>query len=181
MIKDIVDTFYTLAKEHIMIKSFAYNSTNEIGEGNEKYPLLWLEEPIYASITGSNGNIVEYTINFSITLIPSTDLNVLECQNKAMSAGINIIEKIKNTLDGYEVLNDWNVMTLRHYYDNDSAGCRFTMHLNTVNETDRCINDLQFDVNKEFDSASTINNFDVSPKSDCETFNNKLVDFDINI
>lgn len=180
MIDLIIKEFRELARKHKLIKSFYYDKNYEIGEGNEIHPLFWLEEPIYGTNDGANGQGFYNTVTFSILLIPDTDRDVKRCQELAFSCGLNIIEKIKrNEDDFFTVKPDWNYLTLSDYYDNNSAGCRFTVNLYCRNITDLCLLDEQFDNCGSFVCPEPMNDFKVKPESPCETFTNKVLDFDI--
>lgn len=194
MVNKIVYIFQRLAEQHKLIKSFYYNRTYEIGSGNEKHPLIWLEDPIYINITGENNNVVEIDVNFSVLLIPDADMGFKDCQDLAFSTGHNIIEYIKK----YKPLKievkkgSESALTLQHYYDNNTAGARFSVTLQNVNPANICLLDEHFDAgafNCDFNDdyfkycndkeEDKINDFDITPANNCTTFVNKLPDFNI--
>ncbi|NDV83960.1 hypothetical protein [Bacteroides sp. 51] len=182
MINTVVDTFRELSRKHKLIKSFYYDKNYELGEGNEVHPLFWLEEPIYAKNKGSEGGAFTITANFCILLIPTNDMDVLRCQSLALSAGLNMIEKLK--FDEYaelSVLPDWTWVTLSDYYDNNASGIRFTVNLSLKNISNYCLLGEHFDDNKEFETKEVLNSFDVNAKSKCETFVNKPLSFDLKL
>lgn len=182
MINTIINTFKDLARKHKLIKSFYYDKTYELGEGNELHPMFWLEEPIYATNTGNNGQGFYVTVSFSILLIPNEDRNEQRCQELALSAGLNIIEKIKRDEDSpVTVKPDWSWVTVSDYYDNNASGIRFTVNMFIPNISNWCVLDEQFDDDKEFEVKEPLNDFDVNPNSKCEVFTNKPLDFDLKI
>lgn len=177
MITEIIDIFRKQAREHKTIKSFYYNRNYEIGSGNDKYPLFWLEDPI----TGKNeSNIFTNSVNFAILFVPKDIQTIQELQNLAFSIGLNIIERIKaNTNSPISILPNWTYLTLRNYYDDNAAGCRFSVNFTQRNMQNLCLIDEQFDNNKEFDKNEPLKDFTIDPASKCETFVNKFPVFDL--
>ena len=171
----IVDLFFNLAREHKKIKSFFYGKSYEKGAGNEVHPLVWLDDPIYGQ---SNNPTVQYTCNVDILGIPSNDGDVLSIQDSAMIVGLSFAEKIKTSFStlGFSI-QGVSFVTLRDYYDNNAAGCRFTYSINQANPVDRCNDD--FDPEKKFASASELPNFSTDNPDGCAVFNDKrgLPDF----
>lgn len=155
MINKIVDTFKDVCRKHKLIKSFIYNRTYELGSGNDAHPLLWLEDPIYITNGGQSGSIFEYSVNFSVLLIPKQNgITFQECQDLALSTGINIIEYIKKyraKQNLFKIKDGYTGLTLQHYYDDNTAGARFSITIQMVNPTNICLLDEQFDEDKEFE------------------------------
>lgn len=183
MINKIVDIFKDVCRKHKLIKSFIYNRTYELGSGNDVHPLVWLEDPIYISNYGQSGAGFEYQVNFSVLLIPTqSGLSFQECQDLALSAGINIIEyfkKYRTKKDLFKIKDGYTALTLQHYYDDNTAGARFSIIIELVNPTNICLLDEQFDEDKEFEVKELINDFDITPANNCTTFVDKLPDFNI--
>lgn len=177
MIKNIVDLFRCQAREHKVIQSFYYNRNYELGAGNEKHPLLWLEDPVMGH---NQQNVFVNTLNFSILFIPQEGANIIDLQNLAFSVGLNILERIKqNTDNEVSVLPDWSYITLRNYYDNNACGCRFTINLIQRNMQDLCLIEEQFDIDKQIEENKALNDFDINVSGGCETFVKKLPVFDL--
>lgn len=183
MINRIVETFKDVCQKHKLIKSFIYNRTYELGSGNDLHPLVWLEDPIYISNYGQAGGAFEYSVNFSVLLIPQQNgITFQECQDLALSTGLNIIEYIKKyraKKDLYKIKDGYTGLTLQHYYDDNTAGARFSIVIQMVNPTNICLLDEQFDEDKTFEVKELINDFDLTPASNCVTFVDKLPQFDI--
>lgn len=186
MINKIVATFKDVCRKHKLIKSFIYNRTYELGGGNDVHPLVWLEEPIYLTNFAQSGAGFQYQVNFSVLLIPKQcGLTFQECQNLALSAGLNIIEYFKKYYSKrenkglFKVRDGYSGITLQHYYDDDAAGARFSVVFEIVNPTNICLLDEQFDEDKEFEVKELINDFTITPANNCTTFVDKLPDFNI--
>lgn len=178
MIHSIVDIFYNQAREHKLIKAFYYNRNYELGSGKDVYPLFWLEDPLRGN---NNNNTFTNSVDFSILFVPVSEESVGHLQNLAFSTGLNIIERIKrdsNTL-GISIIPDWSFITLRDYYDDNAAGCRFSVNFTQMNMQNLCLIDEQFDADKEFGNNEALKNISLSPSNTCEIFVNKFPDFDL--
>lgn len=178
MIEDIIQIFLNQAREHKTIKAFYYNRNYEKGSGKDMYPLFWLEDPI----TGQNlDNVFTNSVNFSILFIPDDKISIVNSQSLAFSIGLNIIERIKKYTNdlAITILPNWNYTTLRHYYDDDASGCRFSVNFNQVNMQNLCLIDEQFDPDKQFDKNKTLPEFSNNPSNTCEKFVNKFPDFNL--
>lgn len=154
MINNILNTFRKQAREHKAIRSFYYNRNYEIGSGNEKHPLLWLEDPIM----GRNlDHVFTSTVNFSILFIPDDETEVNCLQNIAFSVGLNILERIKADVESEVAIQpNWSYLTLRNYYDNNACGCRFSLELTHRNMQNLCLIEEQFDVDKQFADSQVL-------------------------
>lgn len=182
MLQIIINTFKELARTHKLIKSFYYDKTYEMGEGNEYHPMFWLEEPIYGANNGKEGEGFYVTVSFCILLIPNEDMGVQRCQELALSCGLNIIEKLKRDEDAeVSVKSDWTWLTLSDYTDNNSNGVRFTVNLYIPNISNYCLLDEHFDEDKEFEEKEPLNDFTVNPNSKCEVFTHKPLDFQLRL
>jgi hypothetical protein len=55
MIKELIDILYNLARQHEYVKSFNYEEVNKVGGvGSDKYPLVFLEDPLIITPNGNN-------------------------------------------------------------------------------------------------------------------------------
>lgn len=177
MIKSIINIFRKQAREHKTIMAFYYNRNYELGGGNDKYPLFWLECPI---IGRNHDNTFSNSVNFSILFTPDRDKSIEELQNLAFSIGLNILERIKQDRDSViSILPDWSYTTLRNYYDDNATGCRFSVNFTQRNIQNLCLIDEQFEENGEFSENKPIKDFEVKPANNCEIFVNKFPTFDL--
>lgn len=164
MIKTIIDLFYNLARQHKGLESFFYNRTYEIGSGNDRYPLLWLEDPIYVT---NHGKYFSSNINFSVLYVPNHNEDPAIYQNKAFKVGLSVIEKIKTDSNRIAV-EDWDATTLRKYYDDNSSGCRFSLRLQLPNSIDLCELENDFDKDKELTHSNYLPEIDLdNPDQNC--------------
>lgn len=165
----IVNVFYEIARQHLLINGFYYGKAYEKGAGNEAHPVFWLDDPIYGQ---SVNNVIKYTVNFDILGIPGKDAEAIEIQGAAYSCGLDCIEKLKKirAATGYSV-DGFTFLTLRNYYDNDAAGMRFTLIITQANPVDICAEN--FDDTKEFPKIKDLPDFGVEHPDGCAIFTGK--------
>jgi hypothetical protein len=177
MITGIIDIFKNQAREHKAIKTFYYNRNYELGSGTDIYPLFWLEDPI----NGRNqDNTFTNSINFSILFAPKEGESISHLQSMSLSIGLNIIERIKKNKEiGVSIKPDWTYTTLREYYDDSAAGCRFSVNFVQRNMQNLCLINEQFDLDKQFEMSNSLPDFDMSPANNCDVFVNKFPAFDL--
>lgn len=168
----IVNLFYELARQQKEMRGFKYGKGGEKGAGSDAYPLTWLDDPLLGSSARADGGVIRWTVNVDILGIPKNDAEVKGVQDKALLIGLSYFEKakeIKNTT-GLSI-ESYNFITLRHYYDDDAAGCRFTFTITSTNPIDRCAD--YFDPDKEFDKNNPLPDFITANPNGCAVFNDK--------
>lgn len=177
MITSIIDIFRRQARQHKIIQAFYYNRNYELGSGKDRYPLFWLEDPVYGR---NENNTFTNSVNFSILFVPDSRSMVQDLQNLAFSAGLNILERIKKDASSpIHIEPDWTYTTLRDYYDDKACGCRFSVNFTQRNMQNLCLIEEQFDKDKEFAENPSLNDFEL--KGSVEVFRNKFPDFDLKI
>lgn len=177
MIDTITQLFRQQAREHKALQSFIYARNYDKGSGKDTYPLFWLEDPIGGSI---NSNVFDNNLSFCILLLNETN-DISRLQSIAFSIGLNIIERIKKHHKDTINITTWNYTTLRHYYDDDAVGCRFSIRFNTLNIQNLCLIDEQFDENKSFAKANNMPTFDLQTTNACEHYSDLLPVFDLKL
>jgi hypothetical protein len=71
MVKSLVKTFYDLAREHKLVRSFKYDRLSKgMGVGSEAMPHVFLEDPIYFADANLTTGVVSVTINFDVVITP---------------------------------------------------------------------------------------------------------------
>lgn len=167
----IVNFFYELARQHAKIKGFKYGKPSDKGAGNDKYPLVWVDDPILGRSTGT-GATLQYTVNVDILGLPANDPDVGEVQGEAFLVGLDFTEKTKRDrpTTGFS-LDGFSFITLRQYYDDDAAGIRFTFVINQANPVNRCADD--FDPDKQIGAISPLPTFYVDDADGCAVFTDK--------
>jgi hypothetical protein len=166
----IVDFFYTIARENLRIKSFTYGRPSAKGAGSDKYPMIWLDDPITGG-TQAIGNLgaLQYTVNADILGVPINDNDVVNVQDAAFLIGLGIPERAKviYKTTGVTFLG-FNFISVRDYYDDKAAGVRFTYTISVASPVDRCAND--YDPNKVFENAQILPQFSVDAPGGCAIF-----------
>lgn len=183
MLNKIYQTFYELARQHKLIRSFRYNYVNvNEGSGEENFPELFLEDNIFINDFSLTGGTVNITINFDITMIPQAFdnektglLTVEECQNVAIVITNTMIAKLKNDYQDTEDLKpiSWSIQTLRDWYDNKAAGARCTLTASIKNPIYFCDIDEHFDENKTLDMESLLSPIPTNDLGGCVVFSDK--------
>ena len=187
IVRKIIDTFYDLAKQHKLIRSFAYDRVSKgMGTGEKQYPQFFLEDPIYINDSTPLTGQTLCTVNFDITCLPQAfsnwdvrQLTEAECQNVCHQIGLHIVAKLRalnmefDTRIGMEVVK-YSFMTLRNWGDDKAAGVRCTIQLALDNDIQLCDLDEHFDSEKEFDLGNLLDNIDTDDAYGCSTFDYKL-------
>ena len=191
MIKEIVNLFYKLSEKHKLIRSFKYDRLSKgAGVGDEMMPHVFLEDPLYFGNTDTTTGTVPVTINFDVVVTPqllenwniyaSTEAGQNLCYHIALNFIAKIREMIKNgDLDWVSSIASWNFITLKHWYDNDADGVRFTIVLNVRNQINFCDTDEHFDEEKEFDIKKYLPEIETDDAQGCVVFSSKLPKFNI--
>lgn len=187
ILKKIIETFYDLAREHKLIRSFVYDRVSKgMGVGEKNYPQFFLEDPIYINDGKPLDGQVQCTINFDITCLPQAfsnynvkQLTEEECQNVCHEIALHIIARLRelnkdfDTRNGVEVLT-YSFLTLRNWGDDKASGVRCTLRVFVDNDIQLCDTDEHFDPEKEFDLGKLLDDIDTDDASGCVTFDYKL-------
>lgn len=187
IVRKIIDTFYDLAKQHKLIRSFVYDRVSKgMGTGEKQYPQFFLEDPIYINDSTPLTGQTLCTVNFDITCLPQAfsnwdvrQLTEAECQNVCHQIGLHIVAKLRalnmefDTRIGMEVVK-YSFMTLRNWGDDKAAGVRCTIQLALDNDIQLCDLDEHFDSEKEFNLGNLLDNIDTDDAYGCTTFDYKL-------
>ena len=187
ILKNIITTFYGLAKEHKLIRSFVYDRVSKgMGTGEKNYPQFFLEDPIYIGDSTPLDGKVTATINFEITCLPQAfsnynvkQLTEEECQNVCHQIALHIIARLRelnkdfDTRTGVDILS-FSFLTLRNWGDDKAAGVRCTLKVSVDNDIQLCDLEEHFDPDKEFDLGSLLDDIDTDDAYGCSTFDYKL-------
>ncbi len=191
MIKGIVNTFYKVAEQHKLIRSFRYDQLSKSqGNGEENYPQLFLEDSIFIDNGTTTNGYMTAMLNFDITMIPQAfenynvrQLTEEECQNVAMHIALNVIAKIRDIHNHYDeysseymdmIVQNYSFVTLRHWFDNDCSGVRCTLRVSVPNMINYCDLEEHFDEDKVFDMGSLLSDINTDDAVSCVNFDFKL-------
>ena len=180
IVRKIINTFYDLARQHKLIRSFAYNNVSKgMGTGEKNYPQFFLEDPIYINDSTPTTGQTLATVSFDITCLPQafSNFNVRqlteeECQNVCHQIALHIIAKLRalnleyDKRIGMEVVR-YSFMTLRNWGDDKAAGIRCTIQLALDNDIKFCDLDEHFDSEKVFDLGSLLDDINTDDAHSC--------------
>lgn len=176
----IVDLFYNYARQHLLVQGFIYGPNTYKGAGNEMFPLVWLDDPVYGSlISNDRSNVLSWTANADFLFIPKNESEVPLLQGMALSIAQVFYEKFKSENTGEFRPTGFSFVTLRNYYDFRACGVRATYTFTRRNTVDICNDD--FDPDKQFEDMESLPAFSVDGADGCAIFSDKsgLPDFDI--
>lgn len=190
IIKKIVDTFYKLSKEHKLVRSFIYDRiSKKKGTGEQLYPQVFLEDPIYINKSQPLQRQIPIQVNFDITCLPHAfnnynveQLTEEQCQNVCHEIALSFISKIrqdnknilKDTFQGIEI-DEYSFLTLRNWGDDNASGIRCTLNLLIDSDIQLCDIDEHFDPEKEFDLGNILKDINTDDPVSCNaTFDYKL-------
>lgn len=187
IIKQIVNTFYNLAEKHKLVRSFTYDRVSKKkGTGEQLYPLVFLEDPIYLNKSQPLQRQIPVQVNIDITMLPQAfnnfnvrQLTEVECQNLCHQIALSFISKIrqdnKNIFDrqGLEIDN-YSFITLRNWGDDNASGIRMTLNLLVDSDIQLCDIDEHFDPDKEFNLSDLLDDIDTDDATGCTNFSYKL-------
>lgn len=167
----VVNFFYELARQHALIRGFKYGKPSDKGAGNDKYPLVWVDDPILGQSTGS-GATMTYTVNVDILGLAETEDQVGDVQADALLTGLDFVERIKQLRSSTGFSTErFSFITVRKYYDDSAAGVRFTFGINQANPVNRCA--ANFDPDKQLTTIAALPAFDVDAADGCAVFTDK--------
>lgn len=187
IIRNIIDTFYGLSKEHKLVRSFVYDRiSKKKGTGEQLYPQVFLEDPIYLSTAEPLQGKIPVQVNFDITCLPQAfnnyntrQLTEEECQNVCHQIALHFVAKLRqdnkdfDTRNGVEV-KSFSFITLRNWGDDNASGVRCTLNLLVDNDIQLCDLDEHFDPDKEFDLGKLLDDVNTDNAASCVTFDYKL-------
>lgn len=188
IIRNVIDTFYQLSKEHKLVRQFIYDRVSKKkGTGEQIYPQVFLEDSIYIKTSSPMDGKVPVQVNFDVTCLPHAfnnynveQLTVEECQNVCHQIALHFVAKLRQdnmtfeTRNGVEV-DDYSFMTLRNWGDDNAAGVRCTLNLLVDSDIQLCDIDEHFDPEKEFDLGKLLNDVNTDDATGCSaTFSYKL-------
>ena len=185
MINKIVDTVKQMATEHKLIRSFVYDELNKLaGIGEQIYPLVFLEMPIYYSKAAVTDGLIPVTFNIDIVLNPQAlrnwpikQLTPLSCQEIASQIGLQFVARLRNLFKEQKSEIDvtaYSILTLQRWYDDKSYGVRLTINADVMSDIALCSDDDYFDPDKELTEKDLLNNIDTEDAQGCTSLSYKL-------
>lgn len=152
MYKQIIDYISRTALKHIAVKTVKYQSRILINaqNSNADYQFVIEDDP-YMQYIKTNGNNT-LSINIDIIRHCNDDEEILKSQSEALQIAMEVIAYIINDdyFKGLVSVNDYDIMGISHFTDDDSAGQRITLSLIVPSPIDLCTLHDNFDEDIDF-------------------------------
>lgn len=141
MINDIINIIQTTALKHIAVKSFKYQKRIMINQqGNNRYFQVILEDNMYMS--NINEGKFKCTANIDILGFPHKDGKTIisHIQDTAFSIAVALIWYINSNNQYQNIINinNYDILTLSNFTDDNAAGVRLTLDLILPNPLNIC-------------------------------------------
>ena len=148
MIKDLVSIIKNVALRHRGVRTFRYQSGIYNNAQNNYKPFqVYLDDVSYHNLNITT-NIFTVEFNLYILAQPTKDEDgILEVQDNAYTIAADIVAYLDINYTGVLSMHDYSIMTLSHYSDDDSAGVRLSITLETPSPVNLC--DLNDNFNDE--------------------------------
>lgn len=173
MIKEIVDIFYKVSQAHKDVKTFVYDIPSKyVGNGETKYPLVLLEEPI--RLEPQNG-VLNATVNMQVTTNETEDkvFNQAKCEKIAK----DILAYLDKYASDYITVRSYDILSLCRYNDDSTDGVSLTVNVSVNNDFNYCVEDA-FDPEKRFESDNVLPSIGTENANGCNSgFQFKLPNF----
>lgn len=140
MLKDIVNILRDTFLRYKEVRTFKYKDDLLFNaQGNDKPFQVFVDDQSYHRLNITTGIFIA-EFNITILKTPSKDEGILDIQDYAYTMACNVLERLDYLDDYIGVLrvHDYSIVTLSHVTDNDSAGVRLTVQLETPNPANLC-------------------------------------------
>lgn len=138
MLKEIIEILRDTFLRYKGVRTFKYqdDSLNNT-QPNDKDYQVFVDDTSYHRLNITTGIFVA-EFNIYILKTPSKDESILDVQDYAYALAANVIGKMDYDAHPALSVHDWSVITVSHVTDNDSAGVRLTLYLETPNPENLC-------------------------------------------
>lgn len=138
MLKEIIEILRDTFLRYKGVRTFKYqdDSLNNT-QPNDKDYQVFVDDTSYHRLNITTGIFVA-EFNIYILKTPSKDESILDVQDYAYTLAANVIGKMDYDAHPALSVHDWSVITVSHVTDNDSAGIRLTLYLETPNPENLC-------------------------------------------
>ena len=150
MINELVDIFKNIALRHKGVRTFRYQDKMlNNAQNNHKAYQVYLETTQFHQLNITT-NIFRVELNMYILAQPQQNgKSIATVQDEAYTIATDILAYIdtKDEFKGVLSLHDYDIMTIDHYTDDDSAGVRLSIVLAMPSPVNLC--DLDDNFNDE--------------------------------
>lgn len=155
---------YTKAGTNKKLNTFIYDYPSKVlGDGEDKYPAIIIEEPLVFNISDVSNASTNLSINLQILV--GRDTNKLVGQQKAETILEEMIYKINS--EDYLAINNYSIITLSRYTDDDIYGVRATLDCTLLQDFDTCSD--EFDPEKVFTKDNLLEDIDTTDPTSCNS------------
>lgn len=149
MLKQLVQYIIDVALRHKAVYHAKYqNRIYTNAQGSNGYFQVNINTDSYLQLLSSVPNTpFTLTVNIDILGHPTSDFTVLDCQDAALTIGVQFLAFIAND-EGWQSrlsVHDYSFLALDEYTDDRSAGQRLTLELIVPNPLDICTYLDEFD------------------------------------
>lgn len=171
MIKFLVDSIKEVA-EHIKgVQFFNYSGVDKINAQNNNHTIqLWVEDDIYTEYLVTK-DIVKMTVNIDILdKLYQGDLKQ-DVHDNTYKIGVVLLKLLESSFQDKISINDYSIMTLSDYSDDELYGVRLTISLFMPSPITVCnIDDYIDELNKYYKQEENQITID-TPKIDISNIN----------
>lgn len=165
MIKDLVNIIKNVSLRHKGVRTFRYQSGIYNNAQNNYKPFqVYLDDVSYHNLNITT-NIFTVEFNLYILAQPTKDEDgILEVQDNAYTIAADIVAYLDINYAGILSMHDYSIMSLSHYSDDDSAGVRLSITLETPSPVNLCSLDDNFNDEPYEDEPDTEITVDIKPE-----------------
>lgn len=148
MLKDVVNILKDISLRHKGVRTFKYQG-DDLFNAQNNYGVFqaYLDDISHHQLNiTTNVFKVEFNLYILGFVKDNTPEQILEVQNNAYTIACDIIAKIDNTPEYNNILSvhDYDILTLSHFTDDNSAGVKLSLELSMPNPVNLCSLDENF-------------------------------------
>lgn len=142
MIKSLVGVLRDCFTRHRAVGTFRYQSDDLNNAQNSFKGLqVYLDDVSEHQLNITDGT---FTSEFQIMVLGHVERpkEIIDVQDEAYTLAASVVERLDRSYYGSLRVHDYSIMTVSHVTDDDSAGVRLTLVLQTPNPADLCSEDI---------------------------------------
>lgn len=142
MLKQLIEYFIHTALMHKAVRYAKYkNKVYTNAQNNNAYMQFIIDtDPYHQLLISVPNEPFTLTVNIDILAQPNKDFTVLDCQDAALTVGVEFIAYVSddNGWMGNLAVHDYSFLALDEFTDDRSAGQRLTLELVVPNPINLC-------------------------------------------
>lgn len=148
MLKDVIEILKDISLRHKGVRTFRYQGDKFNNAQNNYATFQVYVDDISLHELNITNNIFKAQFDIYILAQPNGESGntVLDIQNDAYTIACNIMAKIDNTEEYYNILSvyDYSILTIARYTDDQSSGVKLSLTLEMPNPVNLCTLDDNF-------------------------------------